>query len=128
MGGEIELPENMWGEASVPQTKIIPLVDLVITHGGNNTLTESFYYGKRLLVLPLLFDQIDNAQRVLETGLGLSFHSCRVTQEELLTAIDTLLKDELLERRMQSISKRIQRENSKERAADLVEEVAKVRT
>lgn len=28
-----ELPNNMWGEQYLPQTKIIPTVDLVITHG-----------------------------------------------------------------------------------------------
>src|SRR5690606_8192981 len=36
---EIELAPNMWGAEFVPQTKIIPMVDLVITHGGNNTVT-----------------------------------------------------------------------------------------
>jgi UDP:flavonoid glycosyltransferase YjiC (YdhE family) len=34
---EFELADNMWGEGRLPQTSIIPLVDAVITHGGNNT-------------------------------------------------------------------------------------------
>ncbi len=38
---EIELADNMWGAEFVPQTRIMPLVDLVITHGGNNTTTEA---------------------------------------------------------------------------------------
>jgi len=108
----------------VPQTNVIPLVDLVITHGGNNTFTESFYFGKRMIVLPLFVDQLDNAQRLEETGYGIQFQPYHVTQEELLAGIEKLLGDELLERRMREISKRMQASNSQEKAAELVESVA----
>jgi UDP:flavonoid glycosyltransferase YjiC (YdhE family) len=125
LADQIDLPDNMWGAPSVPQTKVIPLVDLVITHGGNNTITESFYFGKRVLVLPLFGDQWDNGQRIFETGLGLQFYPFKVKEEELLQGIETLLKDTLLERRMISISKRIQSSNSQARAADVIENVAR---
>ena len=34
---QIRLHDNMWGEEFLPQPSILPQVDLVITHGGNNT-------------------------------------------------------------------------------------------
>ena len=68
--GEFELADNMWGAPSVPQTNVLPLVDVVITHGGNNTTTECFHFGKPMVVLPLFWDQYDNAQRVAEKGFG----------------------------------------------------------
>ena len=43
---EYSLPRNMWGDRYLPQTKIIPLMDLIITHGGNNTNTEALAQGK----------------------------------------------------------------------------------
>jgi UDP:flavonoid glycosyltransferase YjiC (YdhE family) len=50
---ELELAENMTGAEFLPQTKILSQVDLVITHGGNNTVTESLYFGKPMVVLPI---------------------------------------------------------------------------
>ena len=65
---ELDLADNMTGAEFLPQASILPQVDLVITHGGNNTVTESLYYGKPMVLLPLFWDQYDNAQRIDETG------------------------------------------------------------
>ena len=63
-------------------------VDLVITHGGNNTVTEAFHHGKPMIVLPLFWDQVDNAQRVEETGFGRRLSTYGFDDVELTGAID----------------------------------------
>ena len=73
----------MVGDAIVPQTKVIPQVDLVITHGGNNTTTESLHFGKPMIVLPLFWDQYDNAQRMDELGFGVRLATYAFTDDEL---------------------------------------------
>jgi len=88
---EFELPDNMWGEARVPQTNVIPHCDLVITHGGNNTTTEALHFGKPMIVLPLFWDQYDNAQRVHELGLGTRLRTYAVEDQELRHATHPLL-------------------------------------
>ena len=119
-----DLADNMWGAQQVPQTNVLPLVDLVITHGGNNTTTESFHFGKPMIVLPLFWDQYDNAQRVHETGFGIRLDTYRFTDAELSGAIERLLADTELRARMAANGEVIRARQGTVRAADLIERVA----
>jgi MGT family glycosyltransferase len=123
---QFELADNMVGAEFLPQTSILPQVDLVITHGGNNTVTESLYFGKPMVVLPLFWDQYDNAQRVHETGLGVRLDTYGHSAGELTGAVDRLLADEGLKQRLAAISARLQGAPGTERAAELIEQVARV--
>jgi UDP:flavonoid glycosyltransferase YjiC (YdhE family) len=124
LADQIRLHENMAGDGFLPQPAILPLVDLVITHGGNNTVVESFHHGKPMIVLPLFWDQVDNAQRVDETGFGRRLSTYGFGDEELTDAIDALLADEALRGRMASIAARMQSAAGTVRAADLIERLA----
>ena len=119
---EFELAENMSGEEFLPQTAILPQVDLVITHGGNNTVTESLFFGKPMVALPLFWDQYDNAQRIDETGLGVRLDTYGHDGAELTGAIDRLLADATLSDRLAAMSKRLRALEGTRRAADLIEE------
>ena len=118
---QFELADNMVGGEFLPQTSVLPHVDLVITHGGNNTVTESLFFGKPMVVLPLFWDQYDNAQRVDELGLGVRLRTYDHDPEELTRAIEGLLADDALERRLTDISLRLQANPGTVKAADLIE-------
>jgi MGT family glycosyltransferase len=122
--GELELADNMWGEEFLPQPAILPLVDLVITHGGNNTTTESLHAGRPMIVVPLFWDQMDNAQRIAETGLGLRLAPYTFEQEELTGGIERLLADHRLHRRLDEMATRIRLADGRTRAAGLIEQAA----
>ena len=122
---ELELPDNMWGEGRLPQTSIVPLCDLVITHGGNNTTTESLHFGKPMIVLPLFWDQYDNAQRMHELGFGLRLDTYGFEDDELREAVDRLAADEALRARMAAAGESIRATDGKRVAADLIERVGR---
>ena len=125
LADEITLHDNQSGEGFLPQPAILPMVDLVITHGGNNTVTESFHHGKPMIVLPLFWDQVDNAQRVDETGFGKRLSTYGFDDGELTGAIDRLLGDPALHARLAAMSARIKSTSGTVRAADLIEQVAR---
>lgn len=120
---EYELADNMWGDEFLPQVNIIPEVDLVITHGGNNTVTEALHFGKPMIGLPLFWDQYDNAQRVHETGYGVRLDTYHFEEAELPTAIDRLLSDESMRSTLAKEAARIRQESGVEKAARLIEQV-----
>ncbi|MGA5143211.1 glycosyltransferase [Streptomyces azureus] len=121
---EIELPPNMWGAEFLPQTRILPLVDLVITHGGNNTITEALHFGKPMIVLPLFWDQYDNAQRMAELGYGVRLDAYRFTDAQLHGAIGRLLSDMTLRRTLTEAGETIRARDGLGTAADLIERAA----
>ncbi len=120
---EIQLADNMVGASIVPQTRAIPQVDLVITHGGNNTTTESMHFGKPMIVLPLFWDQYDNAQRVHETGFGRRLSTYGFTDAELLGAVEELLGDTELRERAARVGAAIRERDGLRRGAEIIERV-----
>ena len=121
----IDLPDNMVGAEFLPQTTVIPQVDLVITHGGNNTTTEALHFGKPMILLPLFWDQYDNAQRMDELGFGVRLSTYAFTEEEMTAALDRLLGDHGLRHRMADMGARIRERDGLRRGADVIERVAR---
>ncbi|MGW0161304.1 glycosyltransferase [Mycobacterium sp. NPDC003323] len=121
----ITLAENMVGAQMLPQTRIIPLVDAVISHGGNNTTTESLHFGKPLIVLPLFWDQYENAQRIDELGLGVRLDTYHFADAELTGALDRILADDDMRQRVAEIGAKIRERDGLKLAADVIERVGR---
>jgi MGT family glycosyltransferase len=119
----IELAPNMSGSEFLPQPAILPKADLVITHGGNNTVAEAVHFGKPMVVLPLFWDQYDNAQRVAECGFGVRLPTYEFEDEQLHEAIDRLLSVESPE--LQQASARVRASPGTVKAAELIQELAR---
>ena len=59
-----DIPPNVLIDKWYPQPSVIPKVDGVIHHGGNNSFTECLYFGKPAIIMPYVWDGHDNATRV----------------------------------------------------------------
>jgi UDP:flavonoid glycosyltransferase YjiC (YdhE family) len=78
----------------IPQTALLPYMDLVIHHGGNNSLTETLYYGKPMLIFPFSSDQFSIGHDAEQFGIGKVLNPNGFQQEDLAGKINSLLAGE----------------------------------
>ncbi|CCE74255.1 glycosyltransferase [Clavibacter nebraskensis] len=83
---------NVRLEPYVPQNGMLEVVDLVVSHGGSGTMTQSLAHGVPLLVLPLGADQLPNGERVRDLGAG-AMLDARATPTEIAARIRGMLGD-----------------------------------
>ena len=115
-----DIPANVHVAGWYPQPSVIPQVDAVIHHGGNNSFTECLYFGKPALIMPYVWDGHDNATRVQETGHGLKMHRASWSDDDLATALRTLITDEAMEQRLAGTSAHMHSQHGTEKAATLI--------
>jgi MGT family glycosyltransferase len=119
-----DLADNMVGAEFLPQTTLMPHVDAVITHGGNNTVTEALHLGKPMVVLPLFWDQYDNAQRMDELGLGVRLPTYTFDDEQLHEALDRVLGPEMRDR-LSAVGRQIRSREGLHAGAEVIATVAR---
>ena len=111
------VPDNVILDKWFPQPSVIPQVDAVIHHGGNNTFTECLYFAKPAIIMPYVWDGHDNATRVQETGHGLKMHRADWTDQDLREAVETILTSEEMSRKLQETSAQMRSSPGPEKAA-----------
>jgi len=63
-------PPNVRIERYIPQTLLFPRCDLVISHGGSNTMLAALAHGIPQVMVPIAADQPDNAVRCTAAGVA----------------------------------------------------------
>jgi UDP:flavonoid glycosyltransferase YjiC (YdhE family) len=96
------VPDNVYLDAWFPQPSVVAKSDLFIHHGGNNSFCEALYFGVPSLIMPYCWDGHDNAQRALESGVGLRLDRANWTPAGLADAITSLLGDRSMRDRLAS--------------------------
>ena len=120
-------PPNVHLASWYPQPSVIPQVDAVIHHGGNNSFTECLYFGKPALILPYVWDGHDNATRVQETGHGLKLHRYDWSGAELAQALETLLTDKAMHAKLAATRAHMQARDGRKKAARLLDGLLRAR-
>ena len=90
-------------------------------HRLDSTVRVAFYLGLPTIVLPLFWDQYDNAQRAQETGFGVRLRTHDFEDHEFLDGVNRLLGDSPLTARLSAISVGLRANPGRTLGANLVE-------
>ena len=103
------LPANVQASLFLPQRELLGEADLMVTHGGFNSIKECLFAGVPMLVTPFAFDQPANAARVAHHGLGRALDPAVADAHALGDAIAALLDDGATRARVSSMRARFVR-------------------
>jgi UDP:flavonoid glycosyltransferase YjiC (YdhE family) len=106
----------------VPFRQLFPLCAAVVHHGGVGTTAAALETGCPQLVLPLAWDQPDNASRVARLGAGIALGPRCRTSEDLSRALAQVMAPPIRDR-CRALSRRPDGQHGFELAADWLEEL-----
>ena len=82
-----ELPVDWLVREFLPQVTLLERAAAAVTHGGNNSVTESMTMGVPLVVLPFSTDQFAGAAALEDAGFGVVLPPNTATVAELANAV-----------------------------------------
>jgi len=85
------LPSGWIVREHLPQVAALAACDIVVCHGGNNTVTEALTAGLPVLTAPFSTDQFAGAEDLRRAGLGDALDPAATTAHEIATRLDSLL-------------------------------------
>ena len=86
-----DVPPDWLVRPYLPQVALLHRTAVVVTHGGNNSVTEALTAGVPMVVLPFSTDQFAGAAAIEAAGLGAALDPNAVTSVELGTAVRAVL-------------------------------------
>lgn len=119
------LPANVHVERWISHEDLLPRCAAVVTTGGAATVLAALAVGVPLVVVPTFWDKSDNAQRVVEAGVGLRLAPRHCTPERLRAAVIRLLEEPGFRENARRMAARFAAAPGPAGAATLLERLAK---
>ena len=104
---------------------LLPRCAAIVTTGGAATVLAALQAGVPLVVVPTFWDKSDNAQRVVEAGVGVRLAPRHCTPATLRAAVRRLLEEPAFRENAQRMARRFAEVAGPVRAAELLERLTK---
>ncbi|WP_158795364.1 glycosyltransferase [Pedobacter sp. L105] len=115
-------PDNFIVSSFVPQAELMPKMDVVICHGGFNTVNDTFINGLPMLITPIAYDHFHTAKLIEDAGCGIKIRYKRLRIEDLKKAVFELLENPSYRSAALRIKETFIHAGGNEKAVQLLEE------
>jgi UDP:flavonoid glycosyltransferase YjiC (YdhE family) len=116
------VPANVIVMPRVPLLQLMEKADVLITHGGLNTVKEALLLGTPMIVFPASNDQPMNAARIAYHGIGLTGNMTTVTAEQARALIERVMQTGFRER-VRAFQQLLQKIDAEELGSKIVEAI-----
>jgi rhamnosyltransferase subunit B len=118
------LPRHILHVDYFPLNRLLGYVDAIVYHGGIGTCAQALKGGIAHLVIPVGFDQHQNAQRVEYLGVGAHLSSDDFTAENVTRGLADLLHSTSVRNRCRELCQRFGADDGIQRCCDEIEALA----
>ena len=116
-----KIPENILARSFVPQIEVLSHTDVFLTHCGMNSVNEALSLGVPMVAMPFINDQLTNAQRITELGVGKRVRSFPSRGKELYRTVCSVYADGEMKKRAVEMSRSFRHQTSLEEAVVRIE-------
>jgi UDP:flavonoid glycosyltransferase YjiC (YdhE family) len=117
------IPPNVMFVNSVPQLSVLKRADMMITHGGINSIKECIFLGVPMIILPVSGDQPMNAARIEYHGLGIRGNLRKASVERIQALISKIEQNPSYKTRIEAMRQRFLEVESSGVGARVIEEI-----
>lgn len=115
-----DLPETMRAFPYLPYSHVFPRAAAIVHQAGVGTLAQAMRSGRPQLMVPVSFDQPDNARRAAALGVGRVMPFQKASTAGLVAQLDALLRSPAYASRAASVAARLARSDGASCAADVL--------
>jgi MGT family glycosyltransferase len=106
----------------VSYPELLPRIDALVTIGGSGTVIAALAAGVPMVVVPMMWDQADNAQRIVQAGAGIRLSRRSCTPKGIRTAVEEILGDSSYKQHARELAKSLEQCGGPDKAAKLLED------
>lgn len=122
--GKIPNIKNIQFHKFLPGSSVIKKSDLVITHGGGNTVTNALLYGKPMMIFSHFYAERDyNGRAVERLGAGMNFRTEKFNPKDILKNTENILRKNEFTKNAVKIGKTMKLLGGSKKTVDLLEKL-----